>query len=277
MKFHPLADLFPLIEGAEFDELVASIKAHGLREPIILLGDEILDGRNRFRACGVADVEPRFEQFGGDDARQFVIDKNIHRRHLTPSQRGMIGARLATMHVGNPNFSSQTPIVGIPTIAISQDAAASLLGVSRDTVIQAKIVLNEGTEEEIKAVDEGKASASTTAEKIRARNPINRQKGKSVPHTDKVAAKFEQQRINAMLWGTFRDALTGLTSLPTPADVARIARYIDRTGLVDARLDQSLNWLTEFAHEWRQHHSTSSASKRSTNDHADAGNRDEAA
>jgi hypothetical protein len=35
-EFHPLANVFPLIEGAEFDELVADIKANGLNQCIEL-------------------------------------------------------------------------------------------------------------------------------------------------------------------------------------------------------------------------------------------------
>ena len=58
MEFHPLANAFPLLEGAEFDELVASIRARGQLEKIIVFEDPILDGRNRYRACLVAGVEP---------------------------------------------------------------------------------------------------------------------------------------------------------------------------------------------------------------------------
>jgi len=57
-KFHPLADVLPLIEGAEFERLVADIAENGLLNPITIHDDMILDGRNRERACRAAGVAP---------------------------------------------------------------------------------------------------------------------------------------------------------------------------------------------------------------------------
>jgi ParB-like chromosome segregation protein Spo0J len=94
LKFHPLADIFPLMEGEEFDALVADIKANGLIEPIVMLDGMILDGRNRYRACVAADVEPTFRPFTGDDPAAYVISANIHRRHLTAEQKRELIAKL---------------------------------------------------------------------------------------------------------------------------------------------------------------------------------------
>ena len=91
IKFHPLADLFPLMEGEEFDALVADIKANGLQEPVVVHEDMILDGRNRFMACEAAGVEPTFVPFLGENPLAFVISTNLRRRHLNESQRAMVG------------------------------------------------------------------------------------------------------------------------------------------------------------------------------------------
>jgi ParB-like chromosome segregation protein Spo0J len=93
-RFHPLATSFPLLEGAEFDELVADVWAHGLLEPIVVLEDMILDGRNRYRACQAAGVEPTFIPYCGDDPAAFVVSANLHRRHLTQEQKRELAARL---------------------------------------------------------------------------------------------------------------------------------------------------------------------------------------
>ena len=93
---HPLANLFPLMEGAEFDEFVVDIKTSGLHEPIVLFDGKILDGRNRYRACLAADVEPDVIDGDGwiDDPATYVISANIRRRHLNTEQRAEFLAKI---------------------------------------------------------------------------------------------------------------------------------------------------------------------------------------
>src|ERR1700730_11181751 len=101
LSYHPLANIFPLLEGEEFDALVEDIRDNGLIEHIVFLwvGDEeqILDGRNGYRACLEAGVTPTFMPYRGDNPLAFVISANLKRRHLSESQRAMVAAKLATL------------------------------------------------------------------------------------------------------------------------------------------------------------------------------------
>lgn len=96
-KFHPIAAIFPLMDDDALWELRDDIVAHGLRQPIILFEDMILDGRNRATACRVAGIEPRFEKFEGNaaEAIEFVWSENRQRRHLDKSQLAMAEAERA--------------------------------------------------------------------------------------------------------------------------------------------------------------------------------------
>jgi hypothetical protein len=94
MPFHPLANDFPIIEGKQFEDLVADIKANGLHEPIVFYEDKILDGRNRYLACAIAGIDPETVDYIGDDPVGYVISANIHRRHLTAEQKRDLIAKL---------------------------------------------------------------------------------------------------------------------------------------------------------------------------------------
>ena len=95
---HRAATIFPSLTEREFDELVKDVAKNGLREPVCVRGLEIVDGRNRLRAALEAGTPVRFEVIGDDvDLYGFVASKNLHRRHLTPSQLAMIALDLVRL------------------------------------------------------------------------------------------------------------------------------------------------------------------------------------
>jgi N6-adenosine-specific RNA methylase IME4 len=154
IPFHPLADIFPLVEGKDFAELVADIREHGLHEPIVVFEDKILDGRNRYRACEAAGVEPTFTAYTGDDPVAYVVSLNLRRRHLDESQRAMVAAKLATLRLGDNQHSEGLPI----------GRGSELLNVGERTVARAREVQEHGAPELVSAVERGAVSVSAAAD-----------------------------------------------------------------------------------------------------------------
>ena len=105
MRVHPAADIFPMVPDDALASLAESIKANGLRFPIVVrkisdgnggFEDELIDGRNRERACEIVKVEPTYTVFEGDDdaVRAYIADVNLERRDLKKGQKAMVLARL---------------------------------------------------------------------------------------------------------------------------------------------------------------------------------------
>lgn len=90
---HPYADKFPMLPEPELAELAESIRANGLRNPIVLTPDGlILDGRNRAAACERVGVAPTTTVYEGGDLAEYVIDCNSSRRHMSTGARAMATA-----------------------------------------------------------------------------------------------------------------------------------------------------------------------------------------
>lgn len=150
MKFHPVADIFPKMTSAEFSELRASIKANGVREPVLVADDMIADGRHRWKAAEAEGVDCPTVQYNpskhGTSLVQYVMDKNLHRRQMTTSQRAMIATNALPIleseaekreKSGKADPTANLPQGRAPTSAAKAAVAA---GVSERSVREAKIL-----------------------------------------------------------------------------------------------------------------------------------------
>jgi ParB-like chromosome segregation protein Spo0J len=168
-KPHRFADIFPMLPDDELQELAENIKARGLQEPITLYDGQILDGRNRYAACKIATVTPKMKVFDGTDeeALQFVASHNLHRRHLTASQRAMIAAKIADMPVGKPatDKTDTTPDKKPAKKKTSISSAAKKLNVSPASVKKAKKIIKESPEK-AKQVETGTKSLDQAHQEV---------------------------------------------------------------------------------------------------------------
>jgi hypothetical protein len=167
---HPLAEIFPLLKGEEFDELVTDIRANGVRLPVVVTpAGLILDGRNRFRACRQIDnmrgedripeharLRVRVLEAPEDQWPDFVMSLNVHRRHMSALQRAMTAARWGALREQG---------VVVPT----QQGRAEQMHVGVETLKQAEAVLRSGDRELIAAVEAGKVPAYKAAQRVGAR------------------------------------------------------------------------------------------------------------
>ncbi len=92
---HELALLIPEMSQSEYEALKDDIKANGQIEPIRTYEGKILDGRHRYRACCELEIEPEIRPLEDSvDPLNFVLSKNIHRRHLNSGQLAVLAVEI---------------------------------------------------------------------------------------------------------------------------------------------------------------------------------------
>ena len=179
-EFHEYANIFPMLEGQELEALRADVDANGQINKIILYQGKILDGRNRYKVCEMLGIEPETIVYPGDDPLGLVLSQNLHRRHLTESQRAMVASNIANLPPHRPqNKSANLPTSISPfknqhetrkvekvDSGISQSEAAKQVNVSERLVRDAVKLRREAPPEIVSQVERGEKTIHAALDEL---------------------------------------------------------------------------------------------------------------
>ena len=187
-------DLKSLLEPLtpyEYDQLEKNIISDGCREPLVLWGETLVDGHNRYSICQENDIEFKTAQrdFESKEDVKDWIDKNqLGRRNLTPNQMSLIIGRRyerAKADRGKRGKGKKSGQIDQSFVGNTSQRIAAESGVGEATVRRAGRL--------VKALDTIKDFAPEVEEKIHNKERVNRRDviraAKSVSDGDIETAK----------------------------------------------------------------------------------------
>lgn len=170
-KLHPFENHpFQVKDDAEMDQLVFSVLTQGLLTPIVVRETdtaeyEVISGHRRLRACqkaGIETVPALIYSMDRDAAIIALVDSNLHREHLLPSEK----AFAYKMKMEAMSHQGQRSDLTSSQVATKLDSASSIgksQGESRDQVFR-YIRLTFLIPEILQMVDEKKIALTPAVE-----------------------------------------------------------------------------------------------------------------
>ena len=156
-----------MLDNEEMNELIQSVQQHGILSPLIVRPIEgktdeyeIVSGHRRFRAAqkaGLTEVPAVIYALNRDEAAIMLVDSNLHREHLLPSEKAF-AYKLKYDALRHQGTSSQ-----LGTKLRTDELIARENGESRNQV-QRYIRLTELIPELLDLMDEGKIAFSVGVE-----------------------------------------------------------------------------------------------------------------
>ena len=167
-KIHPFEEHpYKVLDNEEMNELIQSVQQHGILSPLIVRPIEgktdeyeIISGHRRFRAAqkaGLTEVPAVIYALNRDEAAIMLVDSNLHREHLLPSEKAF-AYKLKYDALRHQGTSSQ-----LGTKLRTDELIARENGESRNQV-QRYIRLTELIPELLDLMDEGKIAFSVGVE-----------------------------------------------------------------------------------------------------------------
>ena len=152
-------------DGIEQSELVESIAQNGLLEPITVRSFpagkyEIISGHRRVEACkelGITEVPATIKEMSKDEATIAMVDSNIHREHLLPSEKAF-AYKMKLDAIKHQGKTTSRQVVG------KSESADKISNTESGRQIQRYIRLTYLIPELLKLVDDGRIAFTPAVE-----------------------------------------------------------------------------------------------------------------
>ena len=172
-KIHPFEEHpYKVLDNEEMNELVQSVQQHGILSPLIVRPIEgktdeyeIISGHRRFRAAqkaGLIEVPALIYALNRDEAAIMLVDSNLHREHLLPSEKAF-AYKLKMEAMKRQGKRSDLTSSQFATKLDTASQIGKTASESRDTVFR-YIRLTELIPELLDLMDEGKIAFSVGVE-----------------------------------------------------------------------------------------------------------------
>lgn len=203
-----LSVLIPPLTPDEFAKLEDSILTEGCRDAIIVWGNVIVDGHNRYKICTKHGIPFRTEPRDFPNKQAVIIwmlQNQLARRNLNDFQRieivrkfeDSIKAQAKQRQLSGLIQNTSTVRKILPTRERATDTLGAMSGVSRKTYEHATAVLDEAPEEIIQAAREGTISIHRAYTAIKPPKSQKTYWDSLIRHAEKTAR--EGKNIDAVI------------------------------------------------------------------------------
>ena len=202
-----LSVLIPPLTPDEFTKLEDSILTEGCRDAIIVWGNVIVDGHNRYKICAKHGIPFRTEPRDFPNKQAVIIwmlQNQLARRNLTDFQRIEIVRKFEDSIKAQAKQRQLSGLVQNNSTVLpnrarkdSRDELAQMAGVGHTTYERAATVLDEAPEEIIQAAREGTISIHKAYTAIKPPKPQKTYWDSLIHHAEKTA--HDRKNIDAVI------------------------------------------------------------------------------
>ena len=258
---------FRVKDDAEMDQLVFSILTQGLLTPIVVRETdtaeyEVISGHRRLRACqkaGIETVPALIYSMDRDAAIIALVDSNLHREHLLPSEK----AFAYKMKMEAMSHQGQRSDLTSSQVATKLDSASSIgksQGESRDQVFR-YIRLTYLIPEILQMVDEKKIALTPAVELSYLTESQQRDLLETMESEDCTPSLSQSQQLKKLSQSGALDMDRILELLQQPKanqeeklrfDMKDIRRYFPKNYTTERIQKTILQLLEKFERNWKR-------------------------